>query len=315
MEDLSSIEVFVKAAELQSFTRAGQALGITSSGVGKSIARLEEGLGVRLLNRTTRRIGLTADGAIFFDRCRGILEDLAAARDVVSSRSVAPKGRLHVSLPTTIGRRIVMPELPRFLAVHPELEVDVSLSDRRINLVEDGVDVAVRIGLLGDSSLVARPIGQQQIVTLASPRYLEAGAIESIGDLPLHRCLAFRLPSTGRQRPWTFRTEGRDIEWRPRSRLSIDDGEALVTAACAALGVIQVPSYMAAEALASGELVEVLPQLRPHPIPIHAVFASRRNLPARVRAFVDFVTSLEGLRPTPLPRSKVARRTRRDRTR
>jgi LysR family transcriptional regulator for bpeEF and oprC len=311
VEDLSGIEAFVRAAELRSFTRAGQALGITSSGVGKSIARLEESLGVRLLHRTTRRIGLTDDGALFFDRCRQILNDLDAARGLVSNRSAAPRGRLHVSLPTTIGRRVVVPELPRFLAAHPDLELDVSLSDRRINLVEDGVDVAIRIGALGDSSLVARPIGQQQLVTLASPRYLAETEIGSLGDLPLHRCLAFRLPSTGRERAWTFRSEGRDIEWLPRSHLTFDDGEALVTAARAALGIIQVPSYMAEDALAAGDLVEILPQLRAHPIPIHAVFATRKNLPARTRAFVDVVTSLEGLRPLPMPRARGGRKRRR----
>lgn len=299
MEDLGSLAAFVKAAELRSFTGAARALGITPSGVGKSIARLESSLGVRLLHRTTRRIGLTNDGAVFFEQCRRILSELESARGLMSNRGAAPRGRLRISVPITLGKRIIIPGLTRFLAHHPDVELDVSLSDRRINLVEDGVDVAIRIGSLTDSSLVAKPIGQQQIVTIASASYLAAGDIASLGDLALRRCFSFRMPSTGRERAWTFRFDGRPVEWRPRSFLTLDDGEALVAAARAGLGVTQVPSYMADDALASGELVEILPHLRPRPDPIHAVFASRHNVPARVRAFIDFVTSLEGLSTRP----------------
>lgn len=301
MEDLGAIVAFVRAAELRSFTQASRVLGITASGVGKSIARLETSLGVRLLHRTTRRIGLTDDGAVFFEQCRRILDELASAHDLISNRGAAPRGRLRVSVPITIGKRIIIPALPRFLAAHPDVDLDVCFSDRRVNLIEDGIDVAVRIGHLADSSLVARPMGHQQILTVASADYVAENGIASLGDLALRRCFSFKLPSTGRERAWTFRLDGRAVEWRPRSFLTLDDGEALVAAARAGLGVTQVPSYMADDALATGELVEVLPNLRSLPEPIHAVFASRRNLPARTRAFVDFVTSLGGLRPLPLP--------------
>ena len=301
VEDLGAILVFVKAAELRSFTHASRALGITPSGVGKCIARLETSLGVRLLHRTTRRIGLTDEGAVFFEQCRRILDELESARGLMSNRGAAPRGRLRVCIPITIGKRIIIPELTHFLAAHPDVQLDVSLSDRRVNLIEDGIDVAIRIGSLADSSLVARPIGQQQVVTIASAAYLAAEGVASLGDLALRRCFSFRLPSTGRERAWTFRLEGRAVEWRPRSFLTLDDSEALVAAAQAGLGVTQVPSYMADDVLASGEVVEVLPHLRPHPDPIHAVFGSRHNLPARTRAFVEFVTSLRGLRALPRP--------------
>lgn len=316
MEDLGAIMAFVNAAELRSFTRAARVLGMTPSGVGKSIARLETSLGVRLLHRTTRRIGLTDEGIVFFEQCRRILDELDAARALMLNRGAAPRGRLRVSLPRTIGRCIFVPALPRFLADHPNVELDIGLSDRRVNLVEDGIDVAIRIGALEDSSLIARPVGQQQIVTIASPALVSDEPIESIGDLALHRCLSFRLPSTGRERPWTFRAEGRALELRPRPFITIDDGEGLVAAVQAGLGVSQVPSYMAEGALASGEVVEVLSHLRSRPMPIHAVFASRRNMPARTRAFIDFVTSLEGLRPFPLPkRSASNARSRQERKR
>jgi LysR family transcriptional regulator, regulator for bpeEF and oprC len=255
LRDVHDLEANV-VAELRSFTDASRALGITPSGVGKSIARLETSLGARLLHRTTRRIGLTDDGAVFFEQCRRILDELESARGLMSNRGAAPRGRLRVSVPITIGKRIIVPELTRFLAEHPDVELDVSLSDRHVNLVEDGIDVAVRIGSLADSSLVARPIGRQQVVTIASAAYLAANGVASLGDLALRRCISFRLPSTGRERAWTFRLEGRPVEWRPRSFLTLDDGEALVAAARAGLGVTQVPSYMADDALASGELVE-----------------------------------------------------------
>jgi DNA-binding transcriptional LysR family regulator len=304
VEDLRAIEAFVRAVELRSFTGAAKMLGITPSGVGKSITRLEASLGVRLLHRTTRRLGLTDDGAVFFEQCRRILDELDVARSLMTSRGATPRGRLRVSLPITIAKRVVIPQLPRFLSAHPDVELDLALSDRRVNLVEEGVDVAMRIGALGDSSLVARPVGQQQVVTVAAIGYPGVDDIQSLGDLALHRCLSFRLPATGRERMWTFRSERRDLLWRPRSFLTLEDGEALVAAACAGLGVTQVPSYIAEDALASGELVELLPHLRAHPVPIHAVYVSRRHLPARTRAFVDFLTSLGGLRPLPRPRAR-----------
>ena len=302
MEDLRAIMAFVNAAELRSFTGAAKVLGMTPSGVGKSIARLEKSLGVRLLHRTTRRVGLTDEGTVFFEQCRRVLDELEAARTLMSNRSAAPRGRLRVSLPRTIGRRILVPALPRFIADHPNVELDVSLSDRRVNLVEEGIDVAVRIGTLSDASLVARPIGQQQVVTIAPTTLVSSTPIESIGDLAHHRCLSFRFPSTGRERAWTFRSEGRALELRPRAFITFDDGEGLADAVRAGLGVTQVPSYMAVDGLASGEASEVLSGFRPRPVPIHAVFASRRNIPARTRAFIDFVASLEGLRPLPPPK-------------
>jgi DNA-binding transcriptional LysR family regulator len=301
MEQMTGIVAFVRAAELRSFTRAAKVLGMTSSGVGKAIGRLEAELGVRLLHRTTRRIGLTDDGAVFFEECRRILDDLESARALMSHRSATPRGRLRVSLPTTIGKRIVLPALPRFLEAHADVWLDIGLSDLRVNLVEDGVDVALRVGALADSSLVARPIGQQQILTIASPAAIARAPVHTLGDLTQHRCLSFRMPTTRRERAWTFRIDGRPALWAPRAFLTLDDGEALVEAVKAGIGVAQVPSYMAHEALATGAVVEVLAELRSRPDPISAVYVSQRNLPARTRAFVDFLSGLPGLGPTPLP--------------
>jgi DNA-binding transcriptional LysR family regulator len=301
MDRLSGILAFVRAAESRSFAQAARVLDVTPSGVGKSISRLETELGVRLLNRTTRRVSLTDDGAVFFEHCRRILDDLDTAESLMSNRRAAPRGRLHVSLPTTLGKLFVIPYLPRFLERHPELTLELSMSDRRVNLVEDGIDIAVRIGTLNDSTLIARPLWQQQVITIASPRYIRGQPIGTMGDLALHRCLMFRWPTTGRERPWLFHIDGRNIDWRPRIFVTIDEGEALVEAARAGVGITQVPSYMAETAIKRNEVVELLPEIRPSPDPINAIYASQRNLPARIRAFIDFLTTLPGPRHTSQP--------------
>ncbi|MEZ4302858.1 MAG: LysR substrate-binding domain-containing protein [Polyangiaceae bacterium] len=295
MESLGAIVVFVRAAEHGSFTRAAQALGMTPSGVGKAIGRMEAELGVRLLHRTTRRVSLTDDGAAFYERCRRGLAEITTARDEVSHRSKAPRGRLRVSVPATLGRRILVPALPRFFAQCPAVSLELRLTDRRVSLVEDGVDVALRVGPLADASLVARAIGQQRLATIASPSYLGGRRVEGIAELSEYRCLTFRLPSRGRERAWVFQAGGRMVEVRPRAFLVIDDGEALVGAAAAGLGICQIPRFMAHDELSRGAVVEVLAGAQPPPEPISAVMLSQRNLPARSRAFIDFLATLPAL--------------------
>lgn len=308
MEGLSGILSFVRAAELGSFTRASKALGVTASGVGKSITRLEAELGVRLLHRTTRRLSMTDEGAVFFEHCRRVLDDLESARTMIANRGTAPSGRLRVSLPITLGKKVVIPALPKFMAKHPHISLDIRLSDRKVNLIEDGIDAVLRVGKLSDASLVARRVGEQQLLTVASPAYLAREPIASLGDLTQRRCMTFRSPSSGRDFAWMFRIDGRTVEWQPRPFLQIDDGEALVEAVKAGLGVCQAPHVMLSEGLASGALVEVLSHLRPEPDVINVVYMSQRHLPARTRAFVDFATSLKGLHPDVEPASMRAPR-------
>lgn len=297
MDVLGTIPVFVRVAELGSFTRAAKALGITSSGVGKAVLRLETDLGVRLFHRTTRRLALTAEGALLFERSRHALDELENARSEVSSRSAQARGRLTVSLPVTIGKSVIVPALGGFLAKHEGVHVDLRLTDRKVNLVEDGVDVAVRVGALADSSLVARPIGRQDLLTLAAPSLLAREKIETLDELSLAPAVSFRLPSSGRERPWLFRDGDRPMLIRPRSAIVVDDGEAMVAAAAAGLGVCQVPELMAQGEIARGALVEVLRAHRPPPEPIFAVYTSQPRLPQRIRGFVDFLVRLPGLDP------------------
>lgn len=293
MEQMSGIVAFVRAAELGGFTRAAQVIGITPSGVGKSISRLEASLGVRLLQRTTRRISLTDDGAVFFAQCRQLIDELDSALNQLSHRSVAPRGRLRVSMPMTIGKRLILPQLAHFTERYPEVRLELGFSDRFINLLEENVDVAVRIGTLNDSTLVARPIATQQLVTIAGARLPDACRIRSVEDLDRYPALVFRQLSSRRERPWRFQVAGRVLEHHPRASMLIDDGEALVAAARAGLGVTQVPDNMVAEGLAAGELVELLPETRTRPDPINAIYVSQKNVPARVRAFVEFLSKID----------------------
>lgn len=296
MDSLSGMLAFVHAAEARSFAKAAQALGLTASGIGKSIARLELELGAQLLRRTTRSVNLTEDGAVFLEHCRKILDELELARSSITNRKGIVRGRLRVSLPSTLGRRFIVPRLPELLRRHPELTLEIKLNDRWANLVEDAIDVALRIGALGDSSLVARAVGKHQVISVAAPTYLRGKPLTSHLDLVRHACITFRLPTSGRERPWCFRQAGEPLELRPRARLTLDDGEALVEAACAALGVAQVPSYMAAPAIAAGRLVEVLSAQRPAPDPLHAVHAGPRQARPAVRAFIDFLSGIPELR-------------------
>lgn len=291
----TGITAFVRVAELGSFTRAAHALGVTPSGIGKSITRLEDELGVRLLQRSTRKVSLTDDGALFLKHGRRVLEELDAARSTLSTRRGAASGLLRVSLPLTLGRQVVVPALPGFLARYPGLRVELSFSDRRVNLLEDGIDVAIRIGELQDSSLVARHVGEQQNITIGSPRQLAERRIQTIGDLATLPAVVFRMPSTGTPRPWRFRSGKRLIELRPTPLISLDDGEAIVSAIAAGLGVGQIPGYMATPALAAGEVIELLPNMREPVIPISAVYPSQRHLPSRTRAFIELCANLPEL--------------------
>lgn len=298
MELAPGIIAFVRTAELGSLTRAARVLGVTPSAIGKSIARLEDELGVRLLQRTTRRVRLTDDGALFFEHGRRVLYELDNAHDALSNRRGVASGRLRVSLPLTIGRTLVVPALAPFLLEYPEIRIEMAFSDRRVNLVEEGIDVALRIGELNDSSLIARRVGTQQVITIAAPQFMKGRRVETPNDLTPLSAVVFRLPSTGAIRPWRFARARRPVQLQPTPYLCFDDGEAMVEAVKVGLGVAQVPSYMAAAALASGALVELLPKQRPPPDPIHAVYPSQRNLPGRTRVFIDFLAQLLGAAPS-----------------
>jgi DNA-binding transcriptional LysR family regulator len=231
MESLAGVAAFVRTAQLRSFTAAGRALGLSGSAVAKAVARLEASLGARLLHRTTRSVTLTDDGAVFLAHAQRALAALEDAASVVG-RATTLRGTLRVDAPVVLGRERLVPALVRWLAAHPHLAVDVRLSDRYTPLIDEGIDVAVRVGPIADSRLVARRLGEQRLALVAAPAYLAArGTPRRPGDLEGHDAVAFRLPTSGRPRPWQLRQGARSLELRPRGRVLLDGGEALVRAA------------------------------------------------------------------------------------
>jgi len=291
MARMQGMAAFAETVRQGSFAAAARELGLTPSAVAKSVARLEADLGLRLLHRTTREVSLTSDGHGLFERCRRIVDELDALRADAEGVRGEPSGTLRLNAPITYGRKVLVPQLARLAARHPRIALDVTFSDRFADVVKEGFDAAVRIGHLRDSTLVARPIAQQRLVVCASPLYLQSAGRPTKPDaLSGHRCLVFRMPSTGRIRPWEFVAGRRAHALTPRSTVTMNDGEALVAAAVAGLGLAQVPDLMAEDELRAGRLVEVLKSFRPPPLPIALVYPSSRQVTPRLRTLIDALT-------------------------
>lgn len=287
MDNLNGIVAFVRTAEALSFVEAGRKLGISASAVGKSIAKLEASLGVRLFHRTTRRVSLTQEGQHFHERCHRILEELRDAEAMLSKAAQTPRGRLRVSLPV-IGYRFLLPVLPAFSARYPDVELDLDFNDRLVDVVEGGFDAVIRSGSLTDSSLMSRRLGPFRFVLCASPDYVaRMGPPRTVAELAGHDCVRYRFPTTGRLQPWTFG----DNDEPPRLRTSItcNNMEALRGAVIAGFGIGFVPDFLVRDALACGSLVTVLDDLAIPPGQFSVLWPSSRQLSPKLRVFVDFM--------------------------
>ena len=285
--DLQGLAVFAKVVDARSFSGAARAFGTTTSAVSKRVAKLEERLRVRLLSRTTRRIALTEAGAELYAHAVRIVAEVAEAEDAVAKLGGNVRGTLRVSAPVIFGERHVAALVPSLLAAHPDLRIEMSVTDRYVNLAEEGFDCAVRIGALGDSSLVAVRIGEVESAVCASPAYLAArGTPKAPHDLAAHECLRFSLISAARE--WRFRgPDMRELSVPVTGRLTMNSGGALLTAAIAGAGVSRLPMFLVEEALARGDLVEVLAAFKTKPSPIHIMYASTPHVPPKLRVFVD----------------------------
>jgi len=239
-------------------------------------------------------VRLTPDGERLFQRCQRVLAEVEDLQAEASGTRALPSGTLRIDAPAFYGKRFVMPLLAGLMRRHPQLQIDLRLSDAYVDLVREGIDLALRIGPLRDSTLVARRVDKQQLVLCASPAYLDArGMSRRIEDLAGHDVVVFRLPTSGRDRPWQLRQRGGALEMVPRAQVRIDDGEGLVEALKLGMGLCQLPDMMVQGELQRGELVELLPSCRPEPMPIHIVHPSGRLLPERVRVAIE---ALEALR-------------------
>ena len=297
MHSLHQYLAFAGTARHGSFAAAARELGVAPSTLAKAVSRLEETLAVRLFHRTTRQVTLTPDGERLFHRCERVLAEIDALQSDATGTRAAPQGQLKIDLPVTYGKRFVLPLLAALQRQHAGLALDIRLSDRSGDLVRDATDLAVRIGPLPDSTLVAKRIDQQELVLCASPAYLAAhGTPRRVEELSTHAAIVFRLPTSGRDRPWQLRQRGQAVELSPKPTLRIGETEGLAEAALLSCGLVQLPDYVVERELASGHLVELLRSCRPEPMPISLVYPAGRLVPARVRVAIE---ALEALRKRP----------------
>jgi LysR family transcriptional regulator, regulator for bpeEF and oprC len=288
VDALGEIGVFVRVVERRSFTGAGKVVGLTASGVSRVVSRLEARLGVRLLERTTRSIGLTADGASYYERCARTLRELEDAEGELAQSRGAVRGRLRVDAPTVLGRFVLPPAVQRLLDAHPQLSLDLSIRDHVIDPVAEGIDVVLRMAALRESELVHKKLGTMHFVVVASPHYLARhGRPKVPSDLRHHQTLGFLAGST--VIPWRFRTSGRDITFPPTGRLHTNSIDALRHATVSGLGVGQVLAVHVEHEIASGRLEVVLGDHERPALDIHALYTREKAGLPKVRAFLDVI--------------------------
>jgi DNA-binding transcriptional LysR family regulator len=289
MDRLKQMESFAAVATKGSLTAAANAEGVAPAVIGRRIDALEERLGVKLLVRTTRRITLTHEGSAFLEDCQRLLSDLANAEASVSAGGVKASGYLRLTAPAGFGRRHVAPLVPRFLAQHPDVHVSLNLSDRVVDIVNEGFDCAVRVGELPDSSLVSVRLADNRRLCVASPAYLKrAGTPQHPSELPRHECLTLSSDAS-QTRGWAFTVGGDVTHLRPNGRIDCSDGQVLHDWCLAGLGIAWRSTWEIEREIASGELVTLLDDFAAPPNGIYAVFPQRKHLPLRVRLWIDYV--------------------------
>lgn len=288
---LGSIELFCLAAESGGFTTAALTAGVTPAAVSRSVARLEKRLGTRLFVRTTRSIRLTEQGRAYFEQCREALAQLVEAEREVTGQQLEPSGVLRISIPTTYGHHRILPLLPAFRERFPKVKVDIHLSNRNIDFVDEGYDMAIRVRAQPDSTLIAHPLEDAALVVVAAPGYLaRAGVPQALDDLARHECIQFELPSSGRRIAWLFREAGRDREiLADGSYVCSDDVLGGVTLARHGAGLFQAYRFIVERELAEGSLVEVLQAYGGRSRPFTLLYPHGRYLPSRSRVFIEFL--------------------------
>ena len=293
IDRLHAMKVFTRVVETSSFTRAAETLGLSRPSVTITVQQLEEYLKVRLLQRSTRQINLTSQGASYYERCVRILTDIDEAEGTFNTPELAARGRLRVDLPAALGRAVVTPSVHEFCKLYPDIELMLGFGDRRVDLIQEGIDCVIRVGQLKDSSLVARRIGTHKRVTVASPAYLKRyGTPQSIEELDQHRAANYFSSYTGRIEGLNFIVDGEPVEITMKGAVAVNDNEAHLQAALDGMGVIQASEFLALPYLQSGRLRAILPEFPPPSIPISAVYPTSRHLSLTVRVFVDWTADL-----------------------
>jgi len=293
MNKLDLLRTFLRVKELASFTQAADSLGLPKANVSDSIRALEDLLGTRLLHRTTRKVQATQDGLALYERAQGLLVEMEALEAMFRNRETALTGKLRVDLPTLIARRVVVPRLGEFLDAHPLLEIEVSSTDRRVDLVREGFDCVLRVGDLQDSSLIVRALGAMQLINCASPAYLKQyGVPETLADLQQHRLVHYVQVLGARSAGFEYCEEGEDRQVAMTGSVTVNNAESYEAAALGGLGLIQAPVTGIRRHLETGQLVTFMPTYIPAPMPVSLLYPSRHHVPERVRVFMDWLTTV-----------------------
>lgn len=305
MDRIDLFRIFARVVECSSFTRAADTLGLPRSSVSAAVQELEGRVGARLLHRTTRVVSPTQDGAAFYERCLRVIADVEEAENIFR-QSTTPAGRLRIDVPGRIGRLIIIPALPAFLEIYPDIEIDIGVTDRAVNLVEESIDCVLRVGPLSDSGLIARPIGELLLINTAAPAYLERhGVPRSPDDLASHIAVNYASPSNGRVEDWEWVESGLLKTLPMQGRLTVNSAEAYIAGCLAGFGLIQIPAYDVWHHVEAGELIEVMPDHRAAPMPMTLLYPHRQHLSRRLQVFADWLADL--LRREVLQRTRAGR--------
>jgi LysR family transcriptional regulator for bpeEF and oprC len=293
MDRLQAMLVFTRVVESGSFSKAAETLDLSRPSVTVIIQNLESYLKIRLLQRSTRRLNLTPDGQLFYERCGRVLADVGEMEDSLTQRAQGPVGRLRVETPASLGKIIIIPAIENFRIRYPGIELSVGFGEKSTDLIHDGVDCVLRLGALIDSNLVAKKVGSLRLITVAAPAYLQQfGMPSTLNILRKHTGVRYLQSGALRNPDLTFRVDGQTIDVNLRSSISINDAEGYLACGLSGLGLIQSPHFMAMPYLKTGKLIEIFPQWEPMPTPISAVYVKTPHPSHTVRAFVDWVSEV-----------------------
>lgn len=295
MDRFDAMLAFARVVETGSFTKAAETLHMSKTSVTQLVQQLEARLRVRLINRTTRKLNVTADGTVYYDRVVRLLADMDDAETSLSTASASPRGRLRIDVPSPLARMILVPALPEFHARYPDIQIDMGVSDRIVDLIDENVDCVVRGGELSDQSLIARRVGDLQLGVFAAPSYLEyAGVPLHPRELEEahHRIVGFLWARTGKAVPYAMRRGDESVRVHGRYVLAVDDGNAYLAAGLAGMGVLWLPHYMSQTHHARGELVQLFADWKLDPMPLYLAFPPNRHVSTKLRVFIDWVVEL-----------------------
>lgn len=292
MNRLDAMQIFVRVAELASFTKAADSLGLPKASISTAVQQLEGLLNTRLLHRTTRKVQMTQDGQVYYERCKDLLADMDELEGLFQQGASNLSGRLRVDMPSGMAKKWVIPRLPELLVQHPQLQVEISSTDRRVDLIREGFDCVIRVGKLTDSSLIARPLGALELLNCASPEYLARfGTPHTLADLTNHQLVHYVTTLGSKSAGFEYAEKG-DVKFiAMMGNITVNNSDAYSAACLAGFGIAQIPRIGARDYLTEGKLIEVLTEFRAPAMPVSLIYPNRRNLSRRVQVFMDWVST------------------------